>query len=427
MGRTVRDIRLETRAARSRLSIRAEPYWRVIHEGAHLGYYRGSRTGKWVARYRTPGGASKGYVKRTLGEADDVADADGVQFFDFRQAQYKARAWFEEVSLGRATPSSYTVADALDDYMKGFRGRSVAATRSRVEAIIKPALGTLEVAALTRKIVADWHAERAASPARLRTSSRTKIPNCRPLEGEDAIRQRKSTANRDLTVLKAALNRAAENRAGLPLDAWRGVRPFANVDRAKLRYLKEDEARRLVNATTPQFRPMVQAALLTGARYGELRNAKVQDFDAAAGVLWLRETKSGGPRVAYLEEEGVRLLSRACAGKGPAAWIFSRPDGQRWGASQQARPLAEAWRNAKLEPTTFHDLRRTYGARLATQGVPLAVIAEALGHADERITRRHYAHLSPSYIATTVRQTVAGLGIVARDNVVQFEGERQRG
>ena len=47
----------------------------------------------------------------------------------------------------------------------------------------------------------------------------------------------------------------------------------------------------------------------------------------------------------------------------------------------------------------------------------MAVIAEALGHADERITRKHYAHLSPSYVADTVRQTVAGLGIVATDNV----------
>ena len=418
MARTVRDTRLESRAARGRLPVRREPYWRVIHEGAHLGYYRGSRTGKWVARYRGPGQATKGYLKRTLGEADDLADADGVQFLDFRQAQDRARAWFEELASGGISRTSYTVGDALDDYMKTFRGKSVSATRSRIEAIIKPALGTIQVRALTRKDISDWHANRAASPARLRTSKRADTPNFRPIMGEDGIRKRRSTANRDLTVLKAALNRAAVDREGLPVDAWRSVRPFPNVDRAKLRYLNDDEARRLVNATSAEFRPMVQAALLTGARYGELRNAKVKDFDAASGVLWLRETKSGTPRVAYLEEEGVRLLTRACAGKELAAWIFSRADSQQWGASHQARPLAEAGRNAKLEPTTFHDLRRTYGARLATKGVPMAVIAEALGHADERITRRHYAHLSPSYVADTVRQTVVGLGIVERDNVV---------
>ena len=82
---------------------------------------------------------------------------------------------------------------------------------------------------------------------------------------------------------------------------------------------------------------------------------------------------------------------------------------------------------AGLEPTTFHDLRRTYGARLAVKGVPMAVIAEALGHADERITRKHYAHLSPSYVADTVRRTVAGLGIVSGDNVRTLAEAARRG
>jgi hypothetical protein len=57
----------------------------------------------------------------------------------------------------------------------------------------------------------------------------------------------------------------------------------------------------------------------------------------------------------------------------------------------------------------------------------MAVIAEALGHADERITRRHYAHLSPSYVADTVRRTAAGLGIVARDNIISLAGRADNG
>ena len=81
---------------------------------------------------------------------------------------------------------------------------------------------------------------------------------------------------------------------------------------------------------------------------------------------------------------------------------------------------AAACAAAKLASTGFHDLRRTYGARLALRGVPMAVIAEALGHADERITRRHYAHLSKSYVAETVRGAVAGLGIVEASNVVRL-------
>jgi integrase len=37
------------------------------------------------------------------------------------------------------------------------------------------------------------------------------------------------------------------------------------------------------------------------------------------------------------------------------------------------------------------------------RAVPMAVIARQLGHADTRMTERHYAHLAPNYIADTVR------------------------
>lgn len=172
MSRTVREAKLESRSSRLRLPVRAEPYWRVIHEGAHLGYYRGARIGKWVARFRKSGTDSKGYLKTTLGEADDVADADGDRFLDFRQAQDRARSWFEDVASGNHKHSAFTVADALDEYMETFRGKSVTATRSRIDAIIKPELGDVLVSELSSKAITDWHHGRASSPARLRTGKR---------------------------------------------------------------------------------------------------------------------------------------------------------------------------------------------------------------------------------------------------------------
>ena len=45
---------------------------------------------------------------------------------------------------------------------------------------------------------------------------------------------------------------------------------FKNVDTARLRYLTIAEAQRLINASEPDFRLLVQAALQTGARYSEL-------------------------------------------------------------------------------------------------------------------------------------------------------------
>ena len=105
-------------------------------------------------------------------------------------------------------------------------------------------------------------------------------------------------------------------------------------------------------------------------------------------------------------------MSLAIIGKSQRDLIFPRADGKKWGPAHQIRPMFAACKAAGLDPTGFHDLRRTYGARLARKGVPMTIIAEALGHADERITRKYYAHLSPSYVADTIRGAVAGLGIV---------------
>jgi integrase len=418
MGRAVKDARLDRRDARMKLPVQKEPHWRLVSEGAHLGYYRGQRVGKWVARFRKLG-AGGGYAKKTLGEADDVRDADGETILTFRQADEKAREWFSEQARGERPAGPFTVSDALDDYLKHFTGKALQSAKYRIEALIRPTLGPLAVADLTRKTIRDWHVARAKAPLRLRTRQRATEQNERVFDGDDAnaVRKRRATANRDLTVLKAALNRAADDRDGLPVEAWRSVKPFADVDVARRRYLDDAEAKRIVNAMEAAFRPLTQAALLTGGRYSELRNAKAGDFDKASATLWLAETKNSKPRPAYLDSEGVDLLTTMTAGKQPSELIFPRPDGKVWSASQQSRPIDEACRKGKVERATFHDLRRTYGARLARAGVPMAVIAEALGHKDERITRKHYAHLSPSYVSETVRAAASGLGIVEKTNV----------
>lgn len=411
MARTVIDAKLAKREQRLRLVVRKEPYWLMLNEGEHLGYYRGALVAKWVARYRQPGGETA-YQRTTLGEADDHADADGSVVLNFKQAQEAARKWLAGLhrNNGRRT-GAYTVSNALDDYLAAFQGRDLENTRRRIEAIIRPALGAKAVEKLTADTIADWLNSLASSPARSRTG-RGAEQNYRPLGNTDEERRRRrSSANRILTILKAALNAAYRNGRVNADDAWRRVRPFPKADASKLRYLSDDEARRLVNACDPNFRPIVQAALLTGARYSELATLQVRDFDRVAQTVILRETKAGITRAVYLEEEGVRLFDQAAIGKASSDLLFPRPDGKRWGASQQTRPLAQACQNARLEPTGFHDLRRTYGARLALRGVPMAVIAEALGHADERITRRHYAHLSKSYVADTVRAAVSGFGV----------------
>jgi hypothetical protein len=75
-------------------------------------------------------------------------------------------------------------------------------------------------------------------------------------------------------------------------------------------------------------------------------------------------------------------------------------------------------------PGNFHGLRHTYASRLAMKGVPLAVIAAQLGHADTRMVEKHYGHLSPSYVTETVRAAFGSLGIVEPSNVAPIAAAR---
>jgi len=412
MARIVENTDLSNRERRLRLGIRKKPYWMALSEGEHLGYYRGRRVTKWVARYRRPG-ISSTYREFTIAEADDYADADGSKILSFGQAQKAARNWFAKIDQnGDQKSRPYSVSNALDDYLEGFSGKDLENTRRRIEAIIRPQVGGHDAAKLTAKIIADWHLALASAPARLRTAPGAVQNYRQTADTADARRSRRSSANRILTILKAALNVGYRNEKIADDNAWRRVRPFAKADAPRLRSLGDDESRKLVSACNANFRPMVMAALLTGARYSELAALEVRDFDCQSHSLWLRDTKSGTPRAVYLEGEGFRLVSEAVVGKSRTELIFPRPDGKRWGAAHQMRPMFAACKAAGLEHVGFHDLRRTYGARLARKGVPIAVIAEALGHADERITRKHYAHLAPSYVAQTIREAAAGLGIV---------------
>ena len=431
MARTVRDANLETRTARLRLRIRSEPYWRGLEKGFALGYRRRGKGGTWLARRRPADG---GYAEHKIGTSDDLQDADGVAILDYGQAQKAARAWWrselrrEEGHDTRSGP--YTVADAIADYLKELEqrgGKSVYQTRRAAETHVLPALGTALIGKLTAKRIEDWHRSLAAKPA-LARSKRGRKPNHRKADrSADGVRKRRATANRILTVLKAALNHAWKSGHVASDDAWRRVKPFRGVETARVRYLSEAECVRLVNACERTFRDLVRGALLTGCRYSELTAMHVADFNADAGVVTVRQSKAGKPRHVVLTDEGQRLLATLTAGKLGTDPMFTRANDGAWGKSHQLRRMLETCARAKIEPAiSFHVLRHTHGSTLAMRGVPMGVIAEQLGHADTRMTEKHYAHLAPSYVADTIRAHFPTLGIAGETSVTALKRGRAR-
>jgi len=206
------------------------------------------------------------------------------------------------------------------------------------DAWILPELGSIRIEKLTTDRLNLWRNTMATQPKRVRSKRTATEPATRAtLDDEDARRARKATANRILTMLKAALNRAFHADRVSSDSAWRKVKPFRKVDEAVVRYLGPAEARRLVRACPEDFQKLVQAALLTGCRYSELARLKCINFNGDSDTLAIRLSK-GNIRHVVLTDEAKRSFVDWTKGKNVADHVFLRADGDVWDLPTRSVP-----------------------------------------------------------------------------------------
>ena len=413
MAGTVKHAKLESRTSRSRLKRGRQPHWQALMPGrVHLGYqcWKGDQEGRWILRRYI--GNNK-YRSVTLGRADDAAAADGEHVLTFEQAEAKARAMVAAPNGGKVV--NLTVRQAMGRYVdyKRSQGQPVNDLLGRSNAHILPALGDLVVAELTAEQLRRWLATMAAAPAQSRPKAGK--PQFKPTPtptAPEAVRARRASANRVLTMLKAALNHAFDEEHVPSRDAWgRRLKPFEKVEVARVHCLSVAQAQRLLNAADADFRPLVRAALETGCRYGELARLEVQDFNPDAGTVAIRETKSGKPRHVILTPEGAEFFRQHCAGRAGSALMFRHADGAPWRKSEQSRPMAAACARERLTPAvSFHALRHTWASLATMAGVPLLVVARNLGHVDTRMVEKHYGHLTQSFITEAIHASAPRYG-----------------
>jgi integrase len=413
MARTVKDANLQTRKAREKFRARGKPYYRVIEEGLHLGYRKSKGgAGKWVMRRYI---GEQTYAVEVIALADDLSDANDATVLSFDQAQKKARGLRDQrdrTAAGKHGP--LTVASVMKSYLQYLEdeGKPLADAKARVNAFILPMLGAIEVANLTADRITKWRTDLAKMPPRKRTPKGEPQRYSDRGDDEESRRRRKSTTNRTLTVLKAALNRAFDAGLVATDKEWRKARPFKGVDSARVRYLAIAECRRLVNACDVNFRRLVEAALLTGARYSELGRLQVVDFNRDVGTLAVRRSKSAKPRHVVLTGEGVKFFAALTAGRAGREVMLRKDDGTAWGVSHQLKPMAEAVARAKIDPpASMHTLRHTWASHSVMAGMPLMVVARNMGHVDTRMVEKHYGHLAPSYVADEVRSKAPKYGL----------------
>ena len=428
MAGTVQYTNLQSRSARARLKRGRQPHWEALHPGkVHLGWqcWKGEPTGHWILRRYVGFTKSKTgkkvarYRTETLGAADDSAVADSENVLSYVQAKAGAEAKVATPKSGKVEP--LTVRDAITlyiDYKRdaGLDEPAIKDLISRSETRILPELGDLVVSELETAELRRWLATMAASPAQTRPKDGKPQFRAGPV-GADEVRSRRASANRVLTLLKAALNYAFDEGKVSNRDAWgRRLKPFENVEVARTRFLKLDEARRLLNSCDADFRPLVRAALETGCRYGELTRLEVEDFNSNAGTLMIRQSKSGQPRSVTLTEAGRTFFKEHCAGRRGVMFLHH---GKPWLKSEQARPMREACKHAGIKPAVgFHQLRHTWASLAVMNDMPLMVVAKNLGHVDTRMVEKHYGHLAPSFVTELIRSKAPVYDVTERNKVV---------
>lgn len=425
MARSARSTHLETRTGRLKL-VRGARLYLAIGKRLALGYRRTTDGfGTWQARIFSQSGKYRFFA---LAAADDQQDANDVDVLDFYQAQAKARKTYDDFVRGRVGSRGQTVADATTNYLNWFKEhrKAVRETESAIKAHITPTFGDTAIERLQAKEIREWHRALATHAVRKRSKKGSRQRFGAKPQTEDQKRARRATANRILTIFKAILNKALEDEIVTDDTAWKNVKPFKNADSPRVRFLTEADSTRLINACDADFRRLVRAALFTGARYGELTALTVTDFNADTASVFIRPSKSGKGRHVPLSPTGLDFFNSVVAGKAGDDLIFTKKDGKAWGKNHHVRELKIACTTAKIVPGIgFHELRHTYASLLAQAGADLLTISKLLGHADTRVTSRHYAHLCDRTLANAVNALLPSFGHTPEGKVIAISRKKR--
>jgi integrase len=398
MKQTTNKVRLDTHSSRRLIPHGKKLYIERIITGLALGYRRNLKGGVWYARRHNEGTLQ--YTFAELGLADDLTDADGVRVLTRDQATQKAREWFREVNEGSAGISRkpYTIGDAVASWLQTQTGPTAVILAKNY---ILPDLGHIVLKKLRKETLHNWLQELGKKP-----TVRSQSPNCKipfDINDPETRRKRKESANRVLRSLKAILNLARSNGHIESDTPWATLKEFPDVAKLRTEYLTVEEGSRFIEVCPTDFRKLVQAALYTGCRYGELCGLKVQAFDSENRSVTVMQGKTGKSKVVYLTPDESNFFEDQIEGKRLDDFMFLRDDGTEWKKDHQRERMKAACEAAQIEKhITFHNLRHTFASLLAMGGTQPELIQLQMGHSSARMTAR-YTHFSPSYAADTIR------------------------
>jgi integrase len=234
------------------------------------------------------------------------------------------------------------------------------------------------------------------------------------------------------TVLQAAVDRGY-----LEKNPAHGIRIREAGARPQRRFYSPAQVRQLLVELTEPCRTVVQLAVLTGMRIGEILALRWKRVDLQRGTLEVAETFSDGAfglpktrssnRVIPMSEFLISVLKTYRIGKpsnSPEDLVFRTRTGTPLSSKNlYNRELAPACDRIKQPRVSWHSFRHTHATLLAEVGESIKTAQSLLGHSDLGTTLNTYAHVIPD----SQRRAVERVAGVLFSDVLKLEDSAKDG
>jgi len=217
-----------------------------------------------------------------------------------------------------------------------------------------------------------------------------------------------ATVNREMSCLHHLFSKAFEWEMieQSPFDRGRSLMLKENNER--VRFLTEEEISRLLAECPEHLSRIVECAINTGMRRGEILRLKWRQI--RNGFIYLRKTKTKNARQIPVNEDLEALFKRIKREQNPKSdnvvdltgkpfqdisseYVFVYKGEPVKGIKTSFKT---ALKNAGIEDFKFHDLRHTFASQVLMRGGTLKDVQELLGHKTMTMTLR-YSHLTQEH------------------------------
>ncbi len=207
-----------------------------------------------------------------------------------------------------------------------------------------------------------------------------------------------TTQRSAITILKAAFNWAVKSRR----LQENPIRHMAKPAATRRDRIPSPEERAYITGLFPvgdPFHDFLTAMEESGARPGEIMRLTAADVNLAEGVAVLYEhkvrEKTGKSRTIYLTAKLGGMLESLIR-RHPQGELFRNEDGNPWNR-QAVNCRFRRKKNRKTDPidksVVAYLWRHGWTTDALENGVPIATVAELLGHQGTAIVSAHYSHL----------------------------------